>query len=192
MLSSAASITSRADTEGNAMFDPPPPPQIMSVNVASLWSSRRSRCCFSCCCCLSWPVTLTACLNAADNRRAPVDSTCCCAAPGAWRWGGRWPGTRPLASSRWASAKKRGSAFRADSTSFSMDPGARRPGSWRWGRGLRRRLESPSWTGRPAQHPCLFNSCMPDAVGFPGLLSCWYPECIVTHLLYCLWHHQVM
>lgn len=128
------------------------------VYVSSLWSSRRSWCCSSGCCCLSWPVMLTACLNAAKNRLAPVDSTCCCAAPAASPWRGRWPPTQPLASSLWVSAKKTRSASRADSTSFSTGPGTRRPESWRWARGLRRQLESRSWTGGPAQHPCPGNS----------------------------------
>lgn len=132
---------------------------ITGLCVSSLWPSRRSWCCSSCCCCLSWPVMLTACLTAANNRLAPVDSTCCCAAPAASPRGGRWPGMQPQASSLWASAKKTRNAFRADSTCFSTDPGTRRPGSWRWARGLRRQLGSSWWTGRPAQRPCPFNSC---------------------------------
>lgn len=176
ILNSAFCVTSKADTEVNVMFESP-----VSVYV---WSSRRSWCCSSCCCCLSWPVMLTACLSAADSRPAPVDSTCCCAAPAATPWGGRWPEMRPPASSRWASARRTRSAFRADSTSFSMDPGTRRLGSWRWARGLRRGLESRSWTGLLPQHPRLFNNSMPDDVAFTGLLSCWYSECIFTHLFY--------
>ena len=115
--------------------------------------SRKSWCWSWCCCCLNWPVTLTACLIAADNRLAPVASTCCCAAPEASPWGDLSLEMLLPASSPWANGRRKSIACTADSTTSCRSPGTRRQGSWLWGRGQRRGPESRSWTGWLGQEP---------------------------------------
>lgn len=148
---------------------------------------------WSCCCyCLSWPVTLTACLSAAENRLVPAAFMCCCVAQATRDRVEPSRMMRPLGSSLWANERRTSIAFRADSNSSYKAPGTKQQGFWQWGREPERELGSSTWTGwlnleRPLWHPCLFETNWVK----PGTLFKWKKSHFTPNVYFFLLRNNV-